>query len=142
MPDAVFNHRAKAEADPEHAWKRLQDPDTWATVAGVDSTSGHDHRNGLLQAFDFTTSIGGLSYRGRAMVERSRPQESMTMSITSNEVTGTISVTLTPAGEGTDVEVVMTMRPAGFLGSLVFPIVTGAVGSSFDESVERLAGSL
>lgn len=142
MPEATFRHRVVADVTSDHAWERLQDPTTWASVAGVDHTTGHQHENGLLKGFQFTAHIAGVSYRGTAHVTHSEPAEAMTVSISSNELRGSIAVDLAVDGAGTAVDVTMRMRPAGLVGSMVFPLVTGAVESGFPASVERFADHL
>lgn len=139
MPEASFQHRAVTTAQPSHVWIRLQDPTIWATVAGVDDTSDHSHEGTSLVGFRFTTSIGGVTYRGTAHVTEAHPHETMTLGIRSHELTGAIGVVLTGAPVGTALDVTMRIRPAGLVGNLVFPVVTAAVSSSFTESVERLA---
>lgn len=139
MPEASFQHRAVTAARPGHVWIRLQDPDIWATVAGVDDTSDHDHDGILLVGFRFTTSIAGITYRGTARVTEARHEEAMKLRIRSSELTGAIGVVLGEAPNGTALDVSMNVRPAGIMGTLVFPVVTSAVSNGFVESVERLA---
>lgn len=142
MPDASFSHRAVADAPPETAWHRLQDPAVWANVTGIDSTDSHRHREGRLVGFSFTTVIGGISYRGDARVTAATPNEAMTLAVETKEVTGRIDVALRPNGSGTALDVAMVMRPAGLVGSFIFPVVRGAVSDGFGDSVERLAAAL
>ncbi|CAN5896265.1 hypothetical protein BH23ACT5_BH23ACT5_07640 [soil metagenome] len=142
MPNARFSHRATTPAAPTQVWKRLQDPTTWAAVAGVDHTSDHEFAGDSLVRFRFTTSISGVTYRGRARVTASEPETSMSLAIESSEIAGDILVALAPAATGSDLEVVMTMRPAGLVGTLVFPLVSGAVSSGFGDSVDRLAARM
>lgn len=139
MADSSFNHRARTAASPETVWEELQDPATWATVAGVDSTTDHVHRDGRLAGFRFTISIAGVGYRGRAEVAAARPYESMELAVRSNEVNGSIFVDLVPLETGTEMSVAMKISPAGLLGSMVFPVISSAVGNSFVDSVDRLA---
>lgn len=140
MPEASFTHRATTAAGLGTVWERLQVPATWATVAGVDETFDHAHdHDGRLRGFRFATSIGGISYRGDAKVTASELERSMTVSIRSSELTGSIVVMLTPEQPVSILDVSMTMRPAGLMGSMVFPLVSAAVRSGFADSVDRLA---
>lgn len=139
MPRSTFRHRAVTPATPPEVWERLQDPAVWADVAGVGETSGHRHADGLLRGFDFTAHVAGVAYRGRADVDSALEAESMVLAIRSNELTGTISVDILSAEFDTALDVAMTMQPAGFVGSMVFPLVSGAVESGFPDAVERLA---
>lgn len=142
MPETAFRHQVIAPVPPAAVWARLQDPATWATVAGVDATSHHAHDGESLEGFRFTTSIGGARYEGNARVTEARTGEAMTLSIRSNELTGDIRIGLKPTDPGTELDVDMRMRPAGILGAMVFPIVTSAVSNGFEESVERLAATM
>lgn len=142
MPEAAFHHQAIVPVPPTVVWARLQDPAMWATVAGVDTTSDHIYDGEMLEGFGFTTSIGGAHYRGDARVTEARTEEAMTLSIRSNELTGDIGITLRRSDPGTELEVDMRVRPAGILGTMVFPMITAAVSNGFEESVERLAAAM
>ncbi len=139
MPDATYHHRALTVAPAREVWTHLQDPATWATVAGVDSTSDHTYQDSALTGFRFTTSIGGVSYRGSARVTEPRHGDEMTLAIESNELHGSITVALASEGSGTALDVTLTMRPAGIVGTMIFPLASAAVAGGFTESVERLA---
>lgn len=142
MPSATYRHSAVTPASQGQGWAKLQDPAMWATVADVDSTSDHRHDGGMLAGFRFTTSIAGVNYRGTAIVTDATPTTGMTLAIKSNELVGTIRVGLAPTDGGTSVEVEMRMEPTGLMGTMIFPIVTSAVSSGFDGSVERFAACM
>ncbi len=142
MLESRYQHRATTTASLATVWDRLQDPATWATVAGVDGTNQHRFDGSSLLGFGFEAMIGGVPYRGTARVIESQPRTSMTLSIKSSEMLGTISVSPMTTPEGVEVDVTMTIRPAGMLGAVVFPAVTAAVSRNFTESVERLAAEL
>lgn len=139
MPPAQFRHQATTSADPHHVWERLQDPTTWGTVAGIDGTREHTFDGPRLTGFRFTTTVAGVPYRGTARVTHSTPGRSMTLSIRSSELHGSITVTLDESNPGTILDVEMTMRPVGLLGPMVFPLINRAVDEGFPDSVERLA---
>lgn len=142
MPEAAFHHRALTLASHEVVWVRLQDPAVWATVAGVDTTSDHAHCDDLLTEFRFTTSIAGVPYRGTARVTEARHHETMTLAVQTNEVLGAIVVALTAGDPGTALDVALRMRPAGIMGSMIFPVVAAAVREGFSESVDRFAAEM
>lgn len=142
MLESRYQHRATTTASLATVWERLQDPATWATVAGVDGTTQHRFDGSSLVGFSFEAMIGGVPYRGTARVVESQPQTSMTLAIKSSEVLGTIGVSPMTTPSGVELDVVMTMRPAGMLGAVVFPVVTAAVSRNFIDSVERLATEL
>jgi len=66
----------------------------------------------------------------------------MTMGISSDQLKGDITVELHPVATGTEVTVRMAMEPAGFLSSLLFPVVATAVAKGFPAAVERFAADL
>jgi carbon monoxide dehydrogenase subunit G len=142
MLESRYQHRATTAASPETVWGRLQDPETWAAVAGVDGTNEHRFDGPSLVGFKFQAMIGGVPYQGTARVIDSSPETSMTLSIKSSEVLGTIAVSALPSAGGVDVDVTIVMRPAGMLGAVAFPLVTAAVSRNFTDSVERLAAEL
>ena len=142
MPEAVFHHQAVTAASVPDVWQSLQDPVTWATVAGVDATSDHTRNDSDLTGFRFTASIAGVTYRGTARVSESRTGERMSLSIRSNELTGSIDVGLAAGELGTALDVTLTMRPAGLLGPILFPVISIAIENGFADSVDRLATSL
>lgn len=142
MTETSFSHQALAPVPLSTVWKRLQDPATWATVAGVDETSDHVHDGEQLTGFRFTTSVGGMTYRGDARVTEARREEGMELAIHTNELTGAITVALAREEVGTALHVVMSMRPAGIFGSMLFPVVRATVSDGFAASVERLAQSM
>jgi carbon monoxide dehydrogenase subunit G len=142
MLESRHQHRATTSASLATVWNRLQDPATWATVAGVDGTNEHRFNGSSLVSFGFQAMIGGVPYRGRARVVESQPHTSMTLSIKSSEVLGTITVSPMTTPSGVEVDVTMVMRPAGMLGAVAFPVVTAAVSRNFTDSVERLAAEL
>lgn len=114
----------------------------WAMVTGIDSTEAHRRQGDRLAGFAFTTTIGGIGYRGRVNVTDARPGETMALAVETKEVSGEITVGLMPDDNGTIVEVAMVMRPAGIVGSLIFPALRSAVSHGFADSVERLAAAL
>jgi carbon monoxide dehydrogenase subunit G len=141
MPDS-FRHEAVTAAPRSRVWQRLQNPATWATVAGVDGTSDHAYSGENLDGFRFRAVVGGIPYQGTARVTDSEPESAMTMSIRSSELHGTIEVALYDEEGGTRLHVEMNVRPAGLLGPMVFPMISRSVGAGFPGSVERLAAEM
>lgn len=142
MASPPFRHHAFTGARPVDVWRRLQDPDIWARVAGADGTSRHTYEGGSLTGFEFAATVAGIRYRGTARVTEAIPEESMTLSIRSNEVLSLIVVDLIEEGAGTRLEVTIMLRPSGLLGPMVFPVISAAVERGFPESVERLAAGM
>lgn len=143
MPRQNYVHRAVASAPIERVWRALQRPETWGRVGGVtrvDLASFDDH--GDLTGYRFSASIGGISYSGTATRAVITPGRRVVMDIDSDQMTGLIGVDLDPAGLQTSVTVEMTMAPKGFTATLLFPVISGAVASGFNETVEKFVASL
>lgn len=143
MPRQSFVHSAIASAPIERAWRALQRPETWARIGGVsnvDSASYDD--SGNLTGYRFTASVGGLSYAGTAKRATIVPARRMVMDIDSEQLTGSISIDLAADGLQTEVTIELTMNSKGFAAALLFPIISGAVASGFNETVERFVRSL
>lgn len=142
MPPTSFHHHAVTTAPLRRVWDRLQDPAVWASVAGVDGTSGHTHNGASLTGFRFNATVAGVPYRGTARVTESTAAESMTLAIRSSEVQGIITVDLEEETWGTRLDVRIMLRPSGIIGPVVFGVISRAVEEGFGPSVERLAAEL
>ena len=143
MPSAAFSHTAVASASPEAAYASLQHADTWESIAGVDEVSDPRHdEEGRLLGYRFTVEVGGRRYPGTAVVTGSEPPHSMTVKIDTSEVAGDIRVRLASDDARTEVTVELAIASKGFLSTLVFPVISTAIGSGLEASVESFAGRL
>lgn len=142
MPSASFRHQATTRARLEQVWDELQDSSTWAEVAGAERTYEVETTGTGLQRFKFEARVGGIAYTGTAKVTLADEPTQMTVQVNSSHLVGAIDVQMSPAAEGTDIVVTMTMRSAGFVTALAFPAITAAVDNGFADSVERLAHRL
>jgi hypothetical protein len=100
-----------------------------------------DHE-GHLGGYSFFVEVGGMPYRGQAVRSASSPPNRITMSITSEQLKGDITVEIQAVPSGSLVRVRMSMEPAGFFSSLLFPVVAAAVAKGFPAAVERFAADL
>jgi carbon monoxide dehydrogenase subunit G len=143
MPRQSFVHSALASAPIDRVWRALQRPETWARVGGVSNVnSASFDDNGDLTGYRFSTSVGGISYTGTAKRAMLIPGRHIVMSVDSEQLTGSIDVNIAPLVDQTAVTVELTMGSKGFAAALLFPVISGAVASGFNETVERFVTSL
>ena len=64
------------------------------------------------------------------------------MTIDTDLLGGEIDVELEPAGAQTAVTVAMTVESKGVVTAMLFPVITGAIASGFNEAVTRFASGL
>jgi hypothetical protein len=64
------------------------------------------------------------------------------MTIDTDLLGGEIDVELEAAGDQTAVTVAMTVESKGFVTAMLFPVITGAIASGFNEEVTRFAKGL
>ena len=136
MPSDSFSHHATAMASPEQVWARLQLPDTWEGIAGVDRiTDSTVDGGGALRGFSFVSNVAGREYLGTATSAGREEGRVLAWDIENSEITGRITVRLSPIDDGTSVTVSLDVRSAGMLSSMFFPVVSRTIGSGLPESV-------
>jgi hypothetical protein len=64
------------------------------------------------------------------------------MTIDTDQLGGHIDVELEPTTDQTAVTVAMTVQSKGMMTAMLFPVITGAIASGFNESVEQFAAGL
>lgn len=143
MPGRNFSHHSISPVSVEQAWGALQKPETWGRIGGVNriENATFDHE-GNLTGYRFVVDIAGTAYRGTALRGQWDPPHRMAMAIDSEQLTGQINVEISSVPSGTEVTVEMAMEPAGFFGSMLFPVLTNAVAKGFPEAVERFVTDL
>jgi carbon monoxide dehydrogenase subunit G len=143
MPGQTFEHSATTDKAPDSVWAELDKPTTWEGIPGVDRVI--DPRvdgQGRLQGFGFETLIGGTVYRAKASPAGRDEGRMMAWAISSSEIQGKITVGLAPNGSGTRVEVGLEAEGAGLLGSLLFPVISAAIGNGFASTVDGFVADL
>lgn len=143
LPANTFTHQAITTATPDVVWRRLQQPQTWGAIGGVSRVENARYDNaGGLAGYRFVVNISGVDYRGTVNRTSMVEERQMVMSIESGQLKGMIGVQLHPLNPGTRVKVSMTMRPNGFLGQMMFGVISKGVASGFDDAVENFVDSL
>lgn len=144
MPTARFQHHAVAATDLENAWRWLQDPNTWAGMAGVrDIDNVGRSPAGDLISFEFVAMVAGRPYAGLATTLTADFPHAMSLRIKSKELEGIVAAALTSSEEGgVLVEADLELEAKGLMASMFFSVITGVVGTGFPEQVEEFAGRL
>ena len=81
-------------------------------------------------------------HAGTATRSAVTPGRRVSMHVDTDQLKGELDVELEPTDDQTAVTVTMTVEPKGFVATMLFPVITGAVASAFNEEVERFAGAL
>lgn len=143
MAEQTFHATAATPATPAEAWIALQRPETWEGIAGVDDVTGAAHSDeGLLTAFLFAVTVGGMRYRGQAGVTRAVQAEFMQLDLETSELIAVIEVGLGHAESGTDIQIDLTVRTRSFLAGMFFSAITEAIGKGLPAATEAFAARL
>lgn len=138
MPEQSFQHAATTSTPITAVWSALDEPYTWEAVPGVDRVVDPIvDPSGRLRGFSFETAVGGKTYLGQAAPAGREEEKLMAWDIKTTEIKGRVTVGLSPVDDGTRVFVDLRVEGTGVLGSLFFPIIAGAIGNGFVETVER-----
>ena len=142
MPSQVFTHEATTEAPVDAVWDRLDQPDTWEAIGGVDRVFDPKVDNeGRLLGFSFDTHAAGRKYVGTASPHERVEGKRMAWRVQNSEVKGIASVTLNPRGSGSVITVTLRVESVGMLSSVLFPLIASAIGSGLANSVDSFADS-
>ncbi len=143
MPGQSFKHAAMSPATVTEVWARFDEPTTWEAIPGVDRViEPKVDPLGRLQGFSFESDVGGRKYVGEATPAGREEGRLIGWDIDSSEIKGKVTVGLAPEATGTRVEVRLDVEGAGMLGSLLFPVIAGAIGKGFPATVEEFVAGL
>lgn len=143
VPSQTFSHSSSTTAPIQDVWAALDRPDTWEAIGGVDRVFGPTiDDQGRLQGFSFETVAGGKRHTGTASPHERVEGTTMAWNIESSEVEGTTSVDLEGDDRGTRVTVTVYVKSVGFLSSMFFPVIAGALGKGLPAAVEEFAAGL
>jgi hypothetical protein len=148
MPTATFTHTARTAASPAAVWAALQQAATWRGLGVMDSVSGEVVSQGSLVSFDWTAAVGATRHQGTARVTAAEPGARMVLALRATEVEGELEVVLRQGGDGgsgkptaptTILDVTLTARPRGLLGSMFWGKISQALGRGLPARVEEFA---
>jgi carbon monoxide dehydrogenase subunit G len=143
VPRQTFMHRVLAPADPARVWKGLQRPESWGRIGGVRNVEQPTFDDaGDITGYRFIVELGGTAHFGVARRSAATPGSRVSMTIDTDLLGGEIDVELEPSGDQTAVTVAMTVESKGFMTAMLFPVITGAIASGFNEEVTRFAKGL
>ena len=143
MPAQTFLHRVVAEAAPDQVWQGLQKPESWGRIGGVrDVGQATFDASGDITGYRFSVPVAGKVHLGTASRSAITPGRRVAMLIETDQLGGQIDVELEPWEDKTAVTVTMTVHSKGFMASMLFPVITGAIASGFNDEVERFASGL
>lgn len=142
MPSRVFSHEATTDAPVDVVWARLDHPETWESIGGVDRVFDPKvDRAGRLQGFSFHSNAAGRKYVGTASPHERVEGKRMAWDVQNSEVKGVASVMLNPRDTGTVITVTLQVESVGPLSSMLFPLIATAIGNGLASSVDSFAAS-
>ena len=139
----TFTHKAVARTATDQMWRRLQRPEPWGQVSGVTRIdSAAFDEQGDLTGYRFTAPVAGIEQTGTASRSTHIPGRRMVMNLESAQLGGTIGIDLEQSGVETVVTVALTIEPKGIVTTMMFPAISAAVASRFNDIVEEFIISL
>lgn len=142
MPRLTVSHGAASFLPPSDVWAALQHPRVWEAIPGIDRVVASESDGDRLVGFEFLATVGGRAHRGRALVDGSHPETSLTLEVETADLRGSVTVRLEPGPDGTRVEVTVDVSPNSLAARLAFPMVSGGIERDFPETVERFVSGL
>lgn len=142
MPADTFTASSTTAVPVDRAWQRLQVPETWEAITGVDDVVLPRFDGDDLVGFDFHSTAAGRRYRGTARPGPRTEQRSLQWDIATPDLRGWVKVDLAPTDGGTGIEVTMRVESVSVMASLGFPLIAGAIAGGFQETVDTFARGL
>jgi len=143
MPISTFQHSATAAASPDAVWASFQKASTWGGIGPIEKTWDAEHDDdGTLQSYRWSANAAGRTWKGTARTTATAAGESMEMAIATKEIRGTVTITLTPDADSTDVTVRLQAEPAGMMATLFWGAVKETIASGFNQQVDEFAKGL
>lgn len=142
MPSLTVRHAQTSPTGLADAWAALQRPQVWEAIPGIDRVLGSQSDGDHLTGFDFEATVRGRAHRGRAKVDGSHPGRSLTLTVETADLNGTVTVRLETVAGGTRVETTMTVSPTSLAARLAFPMVSAGIERRFPEMVEKFVAGL
>lgn len=142
VPSQTFRAAASTTADPAEVWARMQRPETWKAIPGVDDVFDPEIRDYELVGFQFHSTAAGRRHTGRAAPGPRVVGEKLTWDITTTDIRGTVTVDLVPIDTGTRIEVTMQVESVSLIASIGFPVIAGAIAGGLQEAADQFAVSV
>ncbi len=143
MPGKTFTASASTTAPIGAVWDRLQVPETWEGISGVDSVFEPRHDDaGQLVGFKFHSTAVGRQYEGTATPGPREHESSLTWNIATSEIEGWVRVDLQPLEIGTRLDVSMHVESVSMMASFGFRFIASAIANGFQETADHFAQSM
>lgn len=143
MPGKTFTASASTTASVGAVWDRLQVPETWEAISGVDSVFEPRHdESGQLVGFKFNSTAVGRQYEGTATPGAREHQSYLTWDIATSEIKGWVRVELQPLDHGTRLDVSMHVESVSMMASFGFRFIASAIANGFQETADHFAQSM
>lgn len=136
MPSDTFSHTTTVPADAATIYRSLQEPETWKGIGPIDDVWDASHDDDRLIAFRWSARAAGRSWEGTAERVTDESPPSMALGLDSPEVSGRITVLLTPNGAGSEMTVTMVARSKGLLAGMFWGVITDALRSGLPTQVD------
>lgn len=143
MPGQTFTASASTTAPIGDVWNRLQVPETWEGISGVDSVFEPRHDEpGQLVGFKFHSTAAGRQYEGSATPGPREHESSLTWDIATSEIEGWVRVDLQPLDNGTRIDVTMHVEAVSMMASFGFFLIASAIANGFQETANHFAQTM
>lgn len=143
VPGQTFKANASTTASIRKVWDRLQIPETWEGISGVDSVFEPRHdESGQLVGFKFHSTAVGRQYEGTATPGPREHESSLTWDIATSEIKGWVRVDLQPLDNCTRIEVNMHVEAVSIMASFGFRFIAAAIANGFQETADHFAQSM
>ena len=143
VPRQTFLHRVIAPALPDRVWTALQRPQSWERIGGVRNVEHATFDGaGNITGYRFSVALGGNMHAGSATRSAVTPGRRVLMHVDTDQLKGEIDVELDQTADQTAVTVTMTVESKGFVAAMLFPVITGAIASGFNDEVEKFTRAL
>ena len=141
MPRASYAHAAVIAAPAIDVWRRLQDPETWRTIGGIDEIWDPATEDDNLAGFRWKATAGARRITGTARVtERANPPR-MVLALSTSEMTGTLVADLEAGAGATRLDITLSFASRGMVASLFFPLISTVLGEGLVRQVDEFAAS-
>jgi hypothetical protein len=136
VPSDTFSHTTSVAADAATIYRALQEPETWKGIGPIDDVWDATHDDDQLTAFRWSARAAGRSWEGTAERVTGDSPPSMALGLDSPEVSGRITVVVTPNGDSSEMTVTMVARSKGLLAGMFWGVIADALSSGLPTQVD------
>ena len=123
-------------------WDRLQDPETWRRIGGIDEIWDADADGaGHLLGFKWRANAASRRIVGTARTTEMANPRLMIMALETGEMTGGITAEISPEQGATRLDVTLDFTSRGMIASLFFPLISTVLGEGLERQVDEFGAS-